>query len=199
MIEHISGKILSKQKNSITVSIGPIGLTIQSATPEIFMLNETITLFTHMHWNQEQGPTLFGFTNELERQVFLLVIGCSGIGPKIGLAVLRDLGAEPFLQAIQIDDEKTLATVGGLGPKKVEQMVVQLKRKVATLIKSGIVIENKHSLTDWQQVSDVLTSLNYSRSEITRAMKFLSETYSNTNTPFNGLIRHALSFLTKSR
>ena len=83
--------------------------------------------------------------------------------------------------------------------KKVEQMVVQLKRKVAKLIKSGVELDDKSSLTNWQQVSDVLTSLNYSRPEVNRAMKFLNENYASTNTPFDGLIRHALSFLAKSR
>jgi len=199
MIDHISGVVCAVVKGAITVDVGSLGFSIHVPNSSVYKLEQKAKLFIHMHWNQEQGPSLFGFATELEKTVFLLIISCSGIGPKIGLAVLKDLGAEPFLQAIQMEDERALGSVGGLGPKKVEQIIVQLKRKVGELVKSGIDISAGHQLTDWQNVSDVLASLNYSRSEVSRAMKFLSDNYADAELPFDGLVRHALSFLAKKR
>lgn len=199
MIDRVSGTVQAIGKSSISVDVGAIGLLLQVPNAALFKLNDTVDLYVHMHWNQDQGPTLFGFSADLEKAVFLLIIGCSGVGPKIGLSALKDLGAERFLQAIQTEDEKALKVVSGLGPKKIEQIVVQLRRKVANLIKSGIKIKGASSVTDWQNVSDVLTSLNYSRSEVTRSMQFLSANFKDVTLPFDDLIRHALSFLSKKR
>ena len=197
MIDRISGMVNVVRKNTITVDVGPIGFQLQIADSTRFHASQKVDLYAYMHWNQENGPSLFGFDSELEKEVFLLVIGCSGIGPKIGLAVLRDLGAERFLEAIQTDDDRALSSVGGLGPKKVEHMVVQLKSKVAKLVKSGLQIKGASKFVDWQNVSDVLVSLKYSRTEVTRAMKFLSEHHGSQELPFDRLVRHALSFLAK--
>lgn len=199
MIDRVSGVIKAVHKDSVTVQVGPLGLRFFVAEPARFRIDQIIDLETYMHWNQENGPSLFGFESELDKEVFLLIIDCSGIGPKIGLAVLRDLGAERFLEAIQSNDDRALCTVDGLGPKKIEQIIVQLKRKVAKLLESGIQIQASKKLADWQNVSNVLASLNYSRTEITSAMKYLGDNYSDSALPFDGLLRHALSFLAKSR
>ena len=61
-------------------------------------------LHTYLHWNQEQGPSIFGFASDIEREVFLLIISCSGIGPKIGLAVLAQIGSQSFIRAVQQED-----------------------------------------------------------------------------------------------
>ena len=199
MIDRVSGAVQTVGKDFVTVNLGPISFRLYVANSAKFNIDQEIDLYVHMHWNQEHGPSFFGFGTELERAVFLLVISCSGVGPKIGLSVLRDLGAESFLHAVQMEDERALGKVGGLGPKKVEQMIVQLRRKVDKLVRSGIEISGSGVLTDRQNVSDVLTSLNYSRGEVSRAMKFLNDNYTNEDIPFDGLIRHALSFLAKKR
>lgn len=199
MIDCVSGEIKAVHKDSVTVQVGPLGLRLFVAQPAHLRVGQVVDLHVYLHWNQENGPSLFGFESELDKEVFLLIIDCSGIGPRIGLAVLRDLGAERFLEAIQSNDERSLCGVDGLGPKKIEQVIVQLKRKVAKLLESGIQIQGSKKLADWQNVSNVLTSLSYSRTEIAMAMKYLGDNYSEGTVPFDGLLRHALSFLAKNR
>jgi Holliday junction DNA helicase RuvA len=199
MIDRVSGAVQAVHKDSVTVNVGPMGLRLFVAEPARFRVSQAVDLYAYLHWNQENGPSLFGFESEVDKEVFLLIIDCSGIGPKIGLAVLRDLGSERFLEAVQSNDDRALCAVDGLGPKKIEQIIVQLKRKVAKFLESGIKIQGSKKLADWQNVSNVLASLNYSRTEITLAMKFLGENYSEAQVPFDGLLRHALSFLAKSR
>jgi len=183
--------------DSITVAMGAIRFRIAVAIPASFKTTEPIDLYVYMHWNQENGPSLFGFTSELERSVFLLVTGCSGIGPKIGLSVLTDLGPQAFLEAVQTGNDQMLSKVSGIGAKKAEQMIVQLKHKVAKLVKSGILQTIGGTIGKMQEVSDVLTSLKYSRLEVNAAMKHLNDNYTKLDYPFDQLVRYALSFLSK--
>lgn len=197
MIDYINGSVKSVDISSVTVDIGNIGLCVHVPFPAAFKIEDKANLHLYMHWNQEQGPSLYGFSSVAERAVFLIVIGCSGVGPKIGMAVLVDLGVEAFLDAVQRGDDTALSKVSGIGPKKAEQMIVQLKHKVAKLIKSGVVVESSGDLVKWQEISDVLSSLHYSRPEISAAMKYVSDNYAKDSCSFDQLIRHALSFLSK--
>ena len=129
--------------------------------------------------------------------MFLLIISCTGIGPKIGLAVIAQLGYQPFIRAVQQEDILALSKVSGIGAKKAEQIIVQLKHKVARLIKTGIELDDAGDIQSWHTIGEVLESLNYSRTEISLAMKHLKQEYPNTQLPFDQLMRHALSFLSK--
>jgi Holliday junction DNA helicase RuvA len=197
MLSYISGIIKTAEEQKIVMDIGSLGFTLQVPNERLFTLNAAATVHTYLHWNQEQGPTLFGFQTELERTIFLLVISCSGLGPKIGLAVLAHMGPQAFLQAIQTGNESALSKVSGIGPKKAEQMIMQLKHKVSKLAQSGIVLETSESFEQWHNISEVLTSLNYSRTEVTQAMKHLGDAYAGQALSFDQLMRHALSFLSK--
>lgn len=197
MISMIRGTIIEVKDQQLVVDVGAFGLTVQVAQSAPFTVGSTASLAAYMHWNQEQGPSLFGFSSEIERAVFLQVISCSGLGPKIALAILADLGAERFIEAVQSGSEATLSKVSGIGAKKAEQMIVQLKHKVSKLLKSGIQLDESTGVRRWQEVSDVLSSLNYSRPEISAAMKWLQEDTAGADVPFDQLIRRSLSFLAK--
>jgi len=196
MLEHVSGVVKSLNMGQLTLVVAPFGLSIQVPTNASFIVDQTATVYLQLHWNQDNGPSLYGFATQLDKKIFNLIISCSGMGPKVALAVLSDLGADQFLQAIQTGDDKALSTVNGIGSKKAEQMVVQLKHKVEKLVKSGIEIKGATAVK-WHEVSQVLESLKYTRSEITSAMQYLSSKYTNKGLQFDGLLRHALSFLAK--
>lgn len=197
MISLVSGVVKAIKEQSLIVDIGFLGLQVQVPQESLYHIDQKIQLHTYMHWNQEQGPSLFGFSSELEKTLFLTIIDCSGIGPKIGLAVLADLGAERFIEIVQAADEKGLSKVSGIGPKKAEQMIVQLKHKVAKLLDNGLQVTGSATVTQWQNIQEVLESLNYSKPEIMVAMKQLRESEPQMNAPFDQLMRRALSFLAK--
>ena len=196
MISYITGKVITTAQQSVTVATGPFGLYIRVADPSLFQIGKEQTVYLHMHWNQEQGPSLFGFTSDLEKIVFLLIIGCSGIGPKIALTILCDLGAQTFLQALQAEDERILSKVTGIGTKKAEQIIVQLKHKVSKLIDSDS-MPSQGSTTHWHTLGQALESLNYSRTEISHALNQLKKSSSKNDRTFDQLLRQALSFLSK--
>ena len=197
MLQQLSGIITSIEQSSLVIEVGGIGFLVCVAYPERFSLDAELTIPVYLHWNQEQGPSLFGFVSVLDKQIFMLIISCSGLGPKIGLAILSGLGAAPFLQAIQQADSKILSTVPGIGLKKAEQIIVQLKHKVDQMLKSGVIAQGEGSFGHWSQVTQVLHSLNYSHEEISQAMSFVGKKEGVSQMTFDQLMRSALSFLAK--
>lgn len=200
VIDYIVGTIKHTNEKSITVDIRGFGISLLTPQPESFEKNKEVQFFTYLHWNSENGPSLFGFSNELTRKIFLLLLDCPKIGPGIALNILAQLSPAQFLDIITSQDEVRLSAINGIGPKKAEQIIVQLKHKVQKLLSSGsIVIEQQESFVQWQQVNDVLTSLNYSRGEISQAMNYLAEKYNAQNGALDQLIRAALSYLSQKR
>ena len=90
-----------------------------------------------------------------------------------------------------------LSKVTGIGSKKAEQMIVQLKHKVTRLIKSGVLLTSSHETKQWHDIAAVLESLHYSRQEVSDAMRYLATMHHSSDVPFDQQIRHALSFLSK--
>lgn len=197
MIRFIKGTVQSTHSNGAIIDIGSIGLEIALAHPAALTVGSQVHLSIYMHWHQENGPSLYGFAQELDKTVFLMIIDCSGIGPKLGLSVLAHLGAKQFITAIQSNDDAQLSKVPGIGQKKAEQLIVQLRDKVHKLIKSGVDFGQSDNLEQWTTVTQTLTSLNYSRTEIAMAMKHLGETFAGKQVAFEMLMRQALSFLAK--
>ena len=198
MIDTLTGTVARVVGHSLILRVHGIAFTLQVPHGDKFQEGQEVAMVVYMHWNQENGPSLFGFATELERALFCMIIDCSGIGPKIALAVLVDLGPDRFIAAVHSGDEKELSSVSGIGAKKAEQMLVQLRHKVAKLIKSGVLITNTETpFAQWQELIQVLESLNYSKPEINSTLKHLRETYNQQEYAFDQLVRHALSFLAK--
>lgn len=196
----IKGIVSSIRPKTVVIQANGSGISfaVQVAQEAAYTVHKESSIFTYLHWNQDQGPTLYGFTSELDRTVFLLVISCSGIGPKIGLASIESLGATGVLEAIGQENSTMLSKVPGIGKKKAEQIVVHLKDKVADLITSGVNLSEESGAKQWQQITQVLTSLNYSRQEITGALQHVKNA-EMSDAPFDHQLRTALSYLSKVR
>lgn len=197
MIDYLSALVHKVDKQSIVIEVAAIGLLVAVPDGYRFVPGSQVKVYTYLHWNQEQGPTLFGFSDELERTVFSLIIGCSGIGPKIALSLLGNLGSVAFLQAVHKEDCAVLASVTGIGPKKAEQIVVSLKHKVAKIVESGILQQVGGEFAQWHEITQALESLNYSKVEVSYALNRLKSADIPPNSTFDQLLRKALVYLTK--
>jgi Holliday junction DNA helicase RuvA len=197
MIHALKGTVKEISEAIVTLDVNGVGFGVQLPQAGAYHMGQSVEILTHMHWNAENGPSLFGFSTSLEKTVFLLITSCSGLGPKLAMAVLAQIGAAPFLEAVQSGNDAALSEVSGIGSKKAEQIIVQLKHKVAKLIESGIELGATQSLEERHNISQVLKSLNYSRQEISAAMNYLTDTYPGSNVAFDQLLRHALSYLSK--
>ena len=197
MIDFIIGKVKFIKEHSVTILASGIGLSFQTAQSQNFKEGETVELYTYFHWNSDNGPSLFAFQNELEKSIFLLIIDCHKIGPKIAMNILSQISPQDFLNAISKNDEKRLSSLSGIGPKKAEQIIMELKNKIAKLITTGkIKFEENSATSHFQTLNEALLSLGYSKQESLNALNFLRESES-TQLSFDQLLRKSLGFLSK--
>jgi len=197
MITYIKGTVQSVNTMvSVRSDYLRMGLGFNVIDSTSFTVNEEVELYVYMHWNQEQGPSLYGFRSEEEKELFILIIGCSGIGPKMALGILAQTDVSTFLGAIQAGDVKILSQLKGVGAKKAEQMILQLRSKAESFISShGVSCVGASQYLS--QLSEVLASLNYSRTEIQQVLAYMRAQEFEAKPSFDRVMRDALSFLAK--
>lgn len=198
MIKMLKGFVVRRDEYSVTIvpeGCG-IGFDVAVVQPALFESGKTVELYTHMHWNQENGPSMYGFSSAQERDFFVLIIGCSGIGPKIALAILEQIDIADFVRAIQTGDGLSLSKLKGIGLKKAEQLILQLKNKIDSF-SCAQEIKTSGAHKHVKQLSDVLQSLSYSRVEIQQAVTHVRETVTDETIAFEVCLRKALLFLSQ--
>jgi Holliday junction DNA helicase RuvA len=135
MIATLTGRILIKNNDRAVVDVGGVGYEVFLSTDGVARLPEKgEDVFLHIHTNvREDAITLFGFLEEQEKELFLILRTVSGIGPKLALSILSGLRVDAICQAIVAGDIKRLVTLPGVGKRTAERICVELKEKVAHL------------------------------------------------------------------
>jgi len=199
MIQSIHGTVRATEGSTITIEVSGIGFACQVTHPELYALNAPAALYTYFHWHQENGPQLFGFATTQERQLFGIILTCAGIGPKVALSLITQCPHNQLAAAIALGDVALLSSLKGIGLKKAESIVLQLQSKMKQYVPSEEKSDDRQSqlLTQLKNVSDVLSSLNYSRQEISQAIDHLKTTAASSQ--FDELVRKALAYLSKAR
>ena len=135
MIAFLRGRVIDKQPNRIVVDVGGVGYEVHvplSTFYEIGGDGTDIALRVYLHV-REDTMQLYGFVTDLERQVFERLIGVSGIGPKLAIAVLSGMDSREILVAVQSADVARLTGIPGIGKKTAERIVLELKDRLAQL------------------------------------------------------------------
>ena len=137
VIARIKGEVWEALPGRIVVGAGGVGYQLLVPVSTYDRLNplegEAIDLKTYQHV-RENSLTLYGFANDEERDVFLLLIDrVSGIGPAIAMAVLSGLEVKMFKQAVVNGDAAGLSAVKGIGKKTAERIILELKDKVGVV------------------------------------------------------------------
>ncbi len=135
MIATLTGKILFKSLDRAVVDVAGVGYEVILSTDGVARVPEKgEDVFLYIHTNvREDAITLFGFLEEQEKELFLILKTVSGIGPKLALAMLSGLRVGEVCQAITAGDFKKLTMLPGVGKKTAERICVDLKDKVAHL------------------------------------------------------------------
>jgi Holliday junction DNA helicase RuvA len=132
VIAHLRGTILEKQPNRVVVDVGGVGYDVAVPLSTYYGLAEPggeIALRVHTHV-REDAISLFGFVTALELDLFERLIGISGIGPKVGLAVLSGIEPPELISAIERGDLARLTAIPGVGKKTSERIVLELKDRL---------------------------------------------------------------------
>lgn len=197
MFHSISGLLIHQQDSKVVIAQGGIGFEIFCPQAKVLPLQQDTTLFIYMHWNAEQGPSLFGFQQLIEKDLFLMIIGCSGIGPKLALTILEAIAPNDFLQIVCQENASALSAIKGVGAKKAEQLILQLKDKAHKLAGQHPAIQNNTIIAAWVDLQQTLSSLNYTPAEIKQTTTILKEQTAGQSVPFDLLLRKALTLLAK--
>jgi len=141
MISYISGKIVEKEPTHVVIDVNGIGYLIKISlnTYSLIRDSESAKLLTYFHV-KEDSQTLFGFKTNEEKELFLLLISISGVGPGTGLMILSSLTPVEIQKAILNDDVATIQNIKGIGTKTAQRIILELKdkiTKIGTLEKSS--------------------------------------------------------------
>lgn len=136
MIAELRGRVSRVDAGSVVLDVGGVGYLL-SATSSARRLavdadGAEVTLVTHLHV-REDALQLFGFAGAAERELFELLLGVSGIGPKAALAIVSGYAPDQIRRAVAVGDHALFTSIPGIGRKTAERLVIDLKDKVGSV------------------------------------------------------------------
>ena len=133
MISYVRGELVAIEDDKVILDVNGVGFGIYMPAQSMTLLptiGEEVRLHTYMNV-REDAMQLFGFLTRDDLNVFKLVIGVSGIGPKGGLNILSQLSPDDLRFAVMANDAKTIAATPGIGKKTAEKLIIELKDKLS--------------------------------------------------------------------
>ena len=166
MIAHLRGRILEKHPNRIIVEVNGVGYDVSVPLSTFYGLSEPggeIALRIHTHV-REDALALYGFASLLEQELFERLIGVSGIGPKLALAVLSGIEPLELVQAIERGDLARLTAIPGVGKKTSERLVLELKDRLPHVRPAAVAVGGEPQAPALRDdLLSALTNLGYHR------------------------------------
>ncbi len=139
MIGSLRGTLRQKAPPFLVLDVGGVGYELEAPMNTFYDLpgeEQEVFLFTHM-LVREDAQLLFGFSDRAQRELFRSLLKVSGVGPRVGLAILSTLTAGQFIQCVRHQDAATLTTVPGIGKKTAERMLLELRDRIKDLADDG--------------------------------------------------------------
>ncbi len=172
MIYSVRGKLILMEAGAAVVECGGVGYRVQTSinTQKQLKLNSEVMLYTYMNV-REDAMELFGFASKGELSTFKMLIGITGVGPKVALAILSDLSPEQIAMCVSSGDSKTLTRANGVGPKLAQRIVLELKDKIKGVAGSeGFEVSKGSVIVDTGNVPKAVAALavlGYSAADVT--------------------------------
>lgn len=208
MINYLKGILVSKVEDSpfgcnITVEVNNIGYLINTNKKVVASLPEegnTVTIYTSLI-HKEDSMSLCGFNLREDRDLFKILQSVSGIGTKVALLLLEELGAYNLVNAVISDDAKTICRTKGVGPKLAQRIILELKDKMTNWRnKTGLKpsettnIDGTEITESWTEAETVLLSLGYTKKEADNSLNAALSQAQNKNDS-EELLRISLQWL----
>ena len=171
MIAGLHGKLQAVGSDWAIIDVGGMSFQVYMPTSTLSTLGtigKEVKLHTHFHL-REDNATLYGFASAEELGLFKTLLGVSGIGPKLALAMLSAMSVEKLAMAIATGSTDLLTMVPGIGKKTASRIILELKEKIG----AGLIIPTTQLAEENTDVIAALTSLGYSVNEATRAVATL--------------------------
>lgn len=191
MIDFVEGILQEKAEDCAVVALGGMGLILYLTTGTLSGLpavGRKVRLYAHLYI-KEDAVQLYGFRDRREREVFLRLIGVTGIGPRAALAILSAYDPDTFVRLVATEDLEAITAVTGVGKKSGQRIIVELKDKLAPLAGDlGAVMTGPDGGDLLREAREALKGLGYSMAEANRAL----DGYRSEDPRVEDMIRYAL-------
>jgi Holliday junction DNA helicase RuvA len=209
MIAQLTGTIVRIEGNVVVLDVSGVGYEIVVPIPTLSGLPDVggkATLRTHLvgRVQPDFDMTLYGFLDAQELRAFRVLLGVSGVGAKVALAMLSTLKVDELARAVSTTDTKTITKVPGVGPKLAQRLCLELGDKMAAFVfeqKVDRAIASQQTAEEnaiHEDIIDALVGLGYGRPDARRATDMVfAKSLDKTNA--NALISAALQYLTSAK
>jgi len=169
MIAAVRGEVIGKGDDHLIVETGGVGFKIFTTQDYALrtVIGDPVLLFTHLVV-REDALTLFGFETEELRDLFILLLGVNGVGPRIALAILSSMSPDAIRRSVLSEQADLFTRVPGVGKKTAQQILLHLQGKIKGEMAPG---REPGTIEIDAQVLDALTGLGYSVVEAQAAIQ----------------------------
>ena len=197
MIVSLKGILANKNPSEVIIDVNGVGYLcfISNNTYDNLPLKGQEVSLLIYHQISENSQNLYGFSDEVEKDIFLMLISVSGIGPKTGINLLSSVSPNEFKRRLVAGEVELLSALPGIGPKTARRIIVELKDKLVSYSDNSMPIENSENSGSYQDAYDALKSLGFNINEINKCLSALTESNVDFNT--QDLIKEALKVLKK--
>ena len=195
MIVTIRGKLIKKMPAEIIIEAGGLGYSCKISNNTYDQLpkrGNEVYLLTHFHVT-ENNQSLFAFSDETERELFLMLIGVSGIGPKTAIILLSSVTPDEFKRRLIAGEVSMLTTLPGIGPKTARRIIVELKDKFVKLSPNDLPREDDNIVPEVSDAYDALLALGFQMQDIRNAFGKIQN--GNENMGTEEIVKRVLSQL----
>lgn len=175
MIGFIRGKLASKQAPVVVIECAGIGYEVEtpmSTFLDLAAVGAEVFLHTHL-LVREDAHTLYGFSTEHEKQLFRTLLKVSGVGAKMGLAILSAMSAADFERCVQFEDAAMLVKIPGVGKKTADRLIIEMRDKFGkgkALSAAAPGSPGSKQAKPRTEAIDALITLGYKPAEVTRLL-----------------------------
>ena len=185
MIAFVRGTAVDMTENSVIVETGGIGYEIYMTGTDLSQIHMGEEVKIHTYFNvREDAMQLYGFRSKDDLQMFKLLLGVNGVGPKAAVGVLAGITADELRFAILSEDVKTLSKAPGIGKKTAQKLILELKdkMKLEDAFEIKLAHEQEKAAAGLREVSDgrqeaveALVALGYSSADALRAVRKVTD------------------------
>ena len=172
MIVTIRGKLILKRPSEIIIETGGLGYACRVSTNTYDHLpkpGDEVSLLTYFHVT-ENNQSLFAFSEDTERELFLMLIGVSGIGPKTAISLLSSVTPDEFKRRLIAGEVNMLTALPGIGPKTARRIIVELKDKFVKISADDLPREDDDLVPEVSDAYDALLALGFQMQDIRNAI-----------------------------
>ena len=190
MIGYLHGKIISKKPTKLLLDVGGVGYLVNISINTFEKLSDKteVSLFTHLSV-REDAMDLYGFFSVAEKEMFELLIGVSGIGPKSAQSILSGIQIDDLKDALKAENVSRLISIPGIGRKTAERLMIELRDKIDSVSATGETVTFGVSTVRGDAIA-ALVNLGYNQKIAERAVR--SVTDKSPNISIEDLIKEAL-------